>query len=371
MIQHFRCTDTGAPVLTGQAGSLIALLDAVLVNGYNSGSVSSITRSGSTVTVSHTAHGFSTLYDPVVQISGADQTAYNGKHKITVVDANTYTYTIASTPATPATGTITAKQAACGWTASYSGTNRKAWISPAINRYVEILENSAATTCSIFAYSTMSASASGSDQLGGITISPKSVDSASTATHWIVHSVDNLIYLLISGTNASTTSLSSAAFYPHVFGEFSSTVSNDTFNFILSVGGNGFAVNSNLSSNSNCLLLRGIDQLTVNPGCSFKIDSALLGTGIGGTPCYRVPGTCYAYPDFETGSIVTINGELWQTNVKTKRGTLQGVHFSPQGLRGALGALKTIAFTDGYLAGKTVLIVPTETTATGFLLLEM
>lgn len=33
----YRSTDTGAPVLTGQAGSLAALLDAVLVDGYGSG----------------------------------------------------------------------------------------------------------------------------------------------------------------------------------------------------------------------------------------------------------------------------------------------------------------------------------------------
>src|SRR4051812_48257028 len=30
----YKSTDAGAPVLTGQVGSLVALLDAVLVNGY-------------------------------------------------------------------------------------------------------------------------------------------------------------------------------------------------------------------------------------------------------------------------------------------------------------------------------------------------
>ena len=49
----------GAPVLTGQVGSLINVLDAVLVNGYNEVNVASMTRSGSTVTVTtSTAHGY-------------------------------------------------------------------------------------------------------------------------------------------------------------------------------------------------------------------------------------------------------------------------------------------------------------------------
>jgi DNA/RNA endonuclease YhcR with UshA esterase domain len=65
-----------------------------------------ITRSSSTATVSHTAHGFVTG-DSVV-IKGADQGEYVGYKEITVVDANSYTYTVTGTPTTPATGTITA-----------------------------------------------------------------------------------------------------------------------------------------------------------------------------------------------------------------------------------------------------------------------
>ncbi|MGH8430268.1 MAG: hypothetical protein ACREUF_07675 [Solimonas sp.] len=35
-VRHYHSTDAGAPILTGQAGSLISLLDAILVNGYDS-----------------------------------------------------------------------------------------------------------------------------------------------------------------------------------------------------------------------------------------------------------------------------------------------------------------------------------------------
>ena len=64
-----------------------------------------ITRSGSTATVTHTAHGIVT--GQRVAIRFAAQIEYNGIYTVTVTNANTYTYTVAGTPATPATGLIT------------------------------------------------------------------------------------------------------------------------------------------------------------------------------------------------------------------------------------------------------------------------
>jgi hypothetical protein len=64
----------------------------------------SITRSGSTATVTHTAHGLVT--GDKVQIDGADQEEYNGAATITVTGVNAYTFTVSGSPTTPATGTI-------------------------------------------------------------------------------------------------------------------------------------------------------------------------------------------------------------------------------------------------------------------------
>jgi hypothetical protein len=68
--------------------------------------VSSLTRSGTTCTVTATAHGFTN--NAPVSIYGANQYPYNGIFTITVVDANTFTFSMDWTPATPATGTIKA-----------------------------------------------------------------------------------------------------------------------------------------------------------------------------------------------------------------------------------------------------------------------
>lgn len=69
-----------------------------------------ITRSGSTATATATNHGFAT--GSKVIVSGADQTEYNtglSGAVISNVTANTFDYTVSGTPATPATGTITAQ----------------------------------------------------------------------------------------------------------------------------------------------------------------------------------------------------------------------------------------------------------------------
>lgn len=69
------------------------------------GDVTSLTRSGTTATVASTAaHGLVT--GDKIWISGATPTAYNGLQTITVTDSTHFTFQIATSPTTPATGTI-------------------------------------------------------------------------------------------------------------------------------------------------------------------------------------------------------------------------------------------------------------------------
>jgi len=65
-----------------------------------------ITRVTTTATVTHTAHG--RKVGEKMLIKGALQPEYNGIQTITAITVNTYDYTVTGTPATPATGTITA-----------------------------------------------------------------------------------------------------------------------------------------------------------------------------------------------------------------------------------------------------------------------
>lgn len=78
------------------------------------GTVCTITRSSSTATVTATSHGYAT--GDRIGHFGADQSEYNGINTITVVNANSYTYTVSGSPATPATGTIYRKAATSSFT---------------------------------------------------------------------------------------------------------------------------------------------------------------------------------------------------------------------------------------------------------------
>lgn len=84
------------------------LTTAAVVIAASSISISSLTRSGQTVTA--TTVSDHNLYSGVpVDITGAVETEYNGTGiAIQVTGANTFTYTIVGTPTTPATGTILA-----------------------------------------------------------------------------------------------------------------------------------------------------------------------------------------------------------------------------------------------------------------------
>ena len=137
-IKVYYSDQAGAPTLNGAAGSFIAVLDACLINGYNSLSVTSITRAANIVTVqTATAHGYTSEQDNywskpgvgnIATISGATETDYNGEWPVTVLSSTTFTFDIGSaTPTTPATGTITTKRAPAGFSKSFNDTNRAAY----------------------------------------------------------------------------------------------------------------------------------------------------------------------------------------------------------------------------------------------------
>lgn len=70
--------------------------------------ITSITRVGTTATVvTTTDHDFTEDFDMTAEITGADQSDYNGTQTIiTVANRRTFTFTVSGSPVTPATGTM-------------------------------------------------------------------------------------------------------------------------------------------------------------------------------------------------------------------------------------------------------------------------
>ena len=94
--------DEGTAVATSDGLEYESMDDVFVASDTRS---TTITRSGTTATATtSTDHGLSSSVG--VTIAGANEAAYNGLKDITVTAADKYTYTVAGSPATPATGVI-------------------------------------------------------------------------------------------------------------------------------------------------------------------------------------------------------------------------------------------------------------------------
>jgi len=232
-VRTYRSTDSGASALTlnNTAGNLIAVLDAVLKNGYSLGTVSSITRSGSTVTVTlSAAHGLADKGN-MITISGCTQTEYNGEFAITVISTTAFTYAVSGTPATPATGLPAAAKAGSGWTKPYSGTNLAAYKQgTGSNGFYLYVDDTGTTAARGFGYETMSSISDTSGNAfptaaqvaGGLYLSKSN---GATNRAWIVVATEKDFYFWVDYTGTVTAANIS------FFGDFPSYVAgSDIYN---------------------------------------------------------------------------------------------------------------------------------------------
>ena len=129
-VKWFKHDMPGAPVLTGEPGMLIGLLDACLLNGWGLVSVDSLTFDSNTGEATLTVtggHGF--IVDQVILISGANEAEFNGEQRVTWIDSTTVKFNPVHIPqVATASGSITAKVAPQGsWGKPFSsGDNLKA-----------------------------------------------------------------------------------------------------------------------------------------------------------------------------------------------------------------------------------------------------
>lgn len=311
-IKIYRSTDAGAPSLTGQAGSMVTVLDAVLVNGYNTVSISSITRVGATATVvCAAAHGLATGDSAL--IAGAAQTDYNIDAVVTVVDPTTFTYTVANSPTTPATGTITVKRAPAGFTKVYAGTNKAAYRAndPTSNRLYLRCDDTGGSTggggeARMYGYETMTSVDAGTNPFPTAAQSSngylwrKSSTTDATARSWWFITDGKLVYYFNQYNLAAAEAMTNPTF-SGAFGDFLSYKAGDAYSTILtgcttpgatSSVPNGLfnsaqSVTSGTSYNSSVCVPR---DYTGVPGARYV---GLLGSGLG----YPFGGTTYiSYP---------------------------------------------------------------------------
>lgn len=165
-VRYFDSTMSGAPALSGTAGTLIGVLDACLKDGFGTATLNSLVVAGNVATGTVSGgHGFAMIggaVGPVIRIAGATLSALNGDWRIaSVPNGTTFTFATAGIADQIATGTITAKRAPLGFSKVFTGTNKAAYRAddPASSRlYLRVADNGvgAANYARVRGYETMS-----------------------------------------------------------------------------------------------------------------------------------------------------------------------------------------------------------------------
>ena len=206
MATHFfHSGQANAPVLSGTAGALIAVLDACLVNGWGIVSVDSLVVASGVATATISA-GHSADVDVVVQIAGATPAGLNGLKRVTLKTNQTVEFDATGIADGAATGSITMKVAPVGWVKEFSGTNVAAYKSsdPLSTACRLRVDDASAMYARVVGYETMSDVDSGAypfptpaQTAGGYTWH-RSDSSGATARAWSLFADDRAFYLAVN-----------------------------------------------------------------------------------------------------------------------------------------------------------------------------
>ena len=355
-VRVYRSTDYGHPVLTGTAGTLLALLKACLVDGYGANTVSVLTQSGGVATATCVnAHGMPLGTSAKRTISGANESGYNIEATVTSTGTNTFTYTVAGGTPASATGSISVKCAGSGWTKPIADSgNIGMFKQPAGSNgfCLRVDDVSTANVARVVAYESMASLASGSNAFptdiqipSGLYLS-KSLSSDSVERAWILYCNGPLFYLVIN--NASVVDWISSSNIG--FGDFQSYRGGDIFNTILiaATGASAsFSSLQNLSVRFTSLLgghyiARTHAQTGTAVQCS-KGSDAFKGDGQA-----AMGATGQIYPAPADGGLYV--SPVWVSEVGAMRGVLPGI-YSP--LHPKPLSTGDIWVPTGDLAGKT------------------
>lgn len=193
----------GAPTLTGQAGSLIGVLDAVLINGFNSVTLDSLVVSGNIATATKASHGFKRYQ--IVEIEGASPAGLNGQWRVLTITTDTFTFATTGITDQTATGTITCKTPGAGWTKSFSGTNVAIYKSQsplAVGSHAVRVTDTGTTSATCLAAENWTDINTPVNSIGTFYIN-KSAWADDTERNWNVIVDDRTIYIAISKTGAA------------------------------------------------------------------------------------------------------------------------------------------------------------------------
>lgn len=127
-VKFYFDTMPGMPQISNNYGDMVNMLDVVLANGTALTNVTSIAFADGVITVTTAAaHNF--VRYQVIELSGANQSEYNGEFRITeIVGATVFKAAMTVIPGSAsATGTLRVRIPPLGFDIAFTGTNKRAY----------------------------------------------------------------------------------------------------------------------------------------------------------------------------------------------------------------------------------------------------
>jgi hypothetical protein len=229
---------TGAPSLDGTAGSLIAVLDAALVNGFNLRTVTSFVITGGVGVFSYASAPGHTV-DQVIKSSGASDGQYNTEWRVTAINGATVSVDATGFGNATVAGSLSTKTAPLGWTKVFSGTNKAVYKSPAVGAsgcYLRV-DDTYGQYAKVRGYEAMTDVDTGTGMFPTTVLRTeyswgKSNTATTAARQWHIVGDDRLFYLSVHLEYESLSNYPSSR-VTVVFGDIVSYKAGDAFGCIL------------------------------------------------------------------------------------------------------------------------------------------
>ena len=207
MVHTFDSTMTGAPVLSGTAGALRAVLKACMVDGFGAGAVATLTVAAGIATAAFAgAHPY--RVGTIAQFGGATPAGLNGQKRILSTTARAVTFDATGVADGTATGTITHQVAAAGWQELFAGSvTNVLCLKPTVveaTGCVLRIDDTGTTNARVRAYEAMTDASTGvgptplESQLAGGLFWPKSSVASTLARTWYLVADERGFYLAVA-----------------------------------------------------------------------------------------------------------------------------------------------------------------------------
>lgn len=369
--KSFSSDMTGAAVLSGTAGALIAVLDSVLVNGFGSVSLTGLAVASSVATAT-VSSGHSFKVGSVALVAGATPSGLNGEKRVLSTASNSFTFDATGISDGAATGTMTAKVAAAGWTKQFTGTNIAVYKMGGVEGtgFVLRVDDSGTTVARVRGYEVMT------DANTGTGLFPTTVQWADSGLWWTksnAASAASRPWRIVADTrgffyfckNADTSSEHQGNY----FGDVLSLKSNDPYACVLRANAASRAANTTAIQDSFEVLdaLQSYDGMYIARaantlgGATKLYQSAVTSVGL---PLSHTTGAVgWPYPSPVDNGLMLTPIALYAASTGY-RGYFPGISVSPQITNTAFSTGDVIA-GSGEMAGRSVTVVKMGAPAAG------